>query len=415
MFDEPSFLVQVGHNGHKRAEEALKKNFADGAVLSPADYKYKRNKDLGAQFKQLDGIVLFDPQLYIPRTDRQDLNTYSYFEERGGEDFSTAMFASRSEREELCRDLMAVQDDCSVDAYVSPARFVENFSPEALDRWLDLTESFIKVAKEDGRDIPVFASLPIDGFELTEDTRRNRLLNRVTSLDPDGFYVSVQYNDLDTRLPLKGEENVYAYLKLMLSLRSNRYEVIAAHTHQIAHLLLGIGVNAFASGHYQNLRAFDVDRWVPSDGDEIRQQVVRYYSDELLDAIRVDTDLDELATDEDFDESAIRSNSPYETDLFGGSTSPAGAGWKFSGASWEHYVWTCNEIAERYRKKGIDDRLNSAEEKINKAKELYETIESEVAELESVEEEIYDDWEESLETIESEMNKTRMRMILRRS
>lgn len=412
MFDEPTFLVQVGHHGHKRAENALKQGYADGAILSPADYTYKKNRKYGNKFSEDGGTVLFDPQFYIPRTDRQDLTTYSYFEEKGGDDFSTAMFASESDREDLCRDIIAVQDNCSVDAYISPARFVDSVSDTQLDRWLDLTESFIKVAREDGQDIPVFASLPVDGYELTEGERRDQLLNRITSLDPDGFYVSVQYDDRDERLPLKGEENVEAYLRLMLSLRTNRFEVIAAHTHQIAHLLLGIGINVFASGHYQNLRSFDVDRWVPSDDDGPRTQVVRYYSDQLLNAVRVNTDLEEIVVGNKLDESKIRTQSPFDSNLFTGTTSPEGTGWKFSDASWEHYIWSCNQIAEQYQNKALGDRIDTAEAKLNGAESLYKKIKSQVGELDSVDDAIYEDWKNALKNVRTDMNDARMQVIL---
>lgn len=412
MFDTPTFLVQCGHHGKGRATEAVKEGYADGAILSPADYKFKQNEGLSEELRSEGGTVLFDPQFYIPRADRPDLTTYPYFQARGGEDFSTGMFASRTEREELCRDVLAVQDDLEVDAYLAPARFLDSYTGTNLDRWLDFTESFLKIAEEDGRDIPVFASLPIDGFELNDEERRDRLLNRVTKVDPDGFYVSVRYNDRDTRLPLNGEENVYSYLKLLVSLRLNRYEVIAGHTHQIAHLLLGLGINAFASGHYQNLRAFDVDRWEPSDEEQFGRQVVRYYSDELLNSIRVESQLEELYTTTGFDESKIRTGSPYEEDLFDGTTTPEESGWKYSGASWEHYIWSCNKIRSEYQGKDLGERMNHAEETVKQAKQTYDEVKKTVEPLDSVEEDIYDDWSNAYDEVRNDINETRLRLIV---
>ncbi len=388
---------------------AVKHAHADGGILSPADYKFKSNKDISDDIREHDGIVLFDPQFYIPRTDRQDLNTYPYFEARGGEDFSTGMFSRRDEREELCRDVIAVQDDFSVDAYISPSRFLQNFTNADLDRWLDLTESFIKMVGEEGRDIPVFISLPIDGYELKSDSRCNRLLNRVTKVDTDGFYTSVCYNDLDERLPLKGQENVFSYLKLMSALRMNRYDVIAGHTHQISHLLLGLGINAFASGHNQNLRAFDVDRWEPSDEEQFGRRVVRYYCEPLLDSIRVDAGLEEIYGNNL--ESKVRSNSPYEAGLFDPSTSPANSGWKFADESWEHYIWSCGQIRDQYLGLSTSDRLNKASQTVKNAENRYNEIIGEVDEIESIEDQIYDDWINAYTDIRKELNEIRLRLI----
>lgn len=410
MFDQPTYLVQVGFQGKNRVIEAVSNDFADGGILSPADYTKRQNQEIADEVKSLDGYVLFDPQFYIPRTDRQDLNTYPYFEARGGDDFSTGMFSRRAEREALCQDVLAIQDDFNVDAYISPARYLRNFTSTELDRWLDLTESFVEVAEKEGRDIPIFVSLPVDGYELKNESRRNRLLNQVTKIDSDGFYTSVCYNDLDERLPLKGEDNVYSYLKLMSSLRINRYEVIAGHTHQIAHLLFGLGINVFASGHNQNLRAFDVDRWEPSDEEQFARRVVRYYSDEVLDSIRVDSGLDNIAESGIVDQ--VRMNSPYEAGLFDPSTTPAGSGWNYSDESWEHYLWSCGKIKDRYVGEDITTRMDKATQKIDDAESTYNDIISEVDSLDSVEDQIYDDWRNGFGRVADEVNTTRLSLIV---
>jgi hypothetical protein len=409
MFDAPTYLVQVGFQGKGRVIEGLEQGYADGGILSPADYKYRSNKDLSEKIRNLSGTVLFDPQFYIPRTDRQDLETYTYFDARGGDDFSTGMFSRSDEREELARDVIAVQDDFEVDAYISPARYIRNFTSADIDRWLDLTESFITVANEEGRDIPVFASLPVDGYELKSETRRNSLLNRVTKIDADGFYVSVCYNDYDERLPLKGQENVYSYLKLMSTLRMNRYDVISGHTHQITHLLLGLGINAFASGHNQNLRAFEVDRWEPSDEDQFGRRVVRYYSESLLDSIRVDAGLEEI--DQEGLVPKVRSSSPYDDDLFDSSTTPANAGWKFSDESWEHYLWSCGQIRDQYKGKDISKRLQRPVRTIKAAQHIYDDVIDEVDELDSVENQIYEDWLTAYSDVRDELNEKRLRLV----
>ena len=111
MFDEPSFLVQIGHNGHLMVEGVLQKGYADGAILSPADYSEGDNEDISNIIHRYDGTVLFDPQFYIPRSDRPKFTHYDYHQKFGGDDFDTV--AVGSENEPLCRELITLQNDLS--------------------------------------------------------------------------------------------------------------------------------------------------------------------------------------------------------------------------------------------------------------------------------------------------------------
>lgn len=400
LFEEPSYLVQIGHNGHKLAQDILDNGYADGAILSPADYKSDRNATLASRINDRDGIVLFDPQFYIPRSDRPKFDSYDYFEDFGGDEFDTVEIGD--ELGNLSNQILDYQDKLETDAYISPARLLDTFSDSKLDYWADITEAFIEAAEERDRDIPIYVSLPIDQRPLTDKSQRDDLLNQVTQFDPDGFYVSGEF-EFESRYPLTGASNVYSMLDLLNTLKQNRYEVLVGHSHQIAHLFFGIGVDAFASGHYINLRAFDTRRWEPTDGQSGGRQVVKYYSDKLLNELRVDPDLDLMYQKDDFDLEKIRTPSDYDDPLFDGSDPPSTVGWKFRDAGWDHYIWSCYQISRKYRGKDLEEKLNTAKETVEEAGELFEEIQEHLGMLTEPEESIYSDWEASLSAIESDV------------
>jgi len=400
LFEESSFLVQIGHNGHKLTTENVEKGNADGGILSPADYKQEKNISISDSIRSSGGIVLFDPQFYIPRTDRPDMATYGYFEEYGGDDFDTSGVGSQFR--DLCEQIIDVQDTLQVDAYIAPARFLDTFSDQKISEWVELTEVFVSIAKEFGRDIPVFASLPVYYKSLVDADQRSRLLNRITQIDVDGFYVSAEF-DREERHPLTGSSNVYSLLELLNKLKKNRYEVLVGHTHQIAHLFLGMGVDAFASGHYQNLRAFDTRRWDPEDEQGGGRIVIKYYSDALLNELRVDPELDLMYQKSDFDLDDIRTVSPYDQDLFDSSIPPSATGWKLREDAWDHYIWCCNQIAERYAGKTDDEKFKLAQTKLENAASLYDRISSEFGMLSEPEPSIYEDWQAAFSLIESDL------------
>lgn len=400
LFDEPSYLIQIGHNGHKLAQDIIENGYADGAILSPADYRREQNESIAASINALGGTVLFDPQFYIPRSDRHKFDTYDYFQDFGGDDFDTVGVGQQLES--LCEEILDLQDKFETDAYISPARLLDAFSDSKLEYWEELTAAFIDAAEERERDVPVFASLPVDQRPLNDKRQRSKLLNQVTQLDPDGFYVSGEFDD-EHRYPLTGASNVYSMLDLMNGLKQNQYEILVGHSHQVAHLFFGIGVDAFASGHYINLRAFDTSRWEPGDDQGGGRQVVKYYSDKLLNELRVDPDLDLMYQKDDFDLETVRTPSEYDDPLFEESDPPSTVGWKFRDAGWDHYIWSCYKISRKYRGKTLEEKFETAEKTVEGAGELFDEIQDQLGMLTEPEESIYTDWAASMSSIKSDV------------
>lgn len=403
MFDKPTYLVQMGWFGKNRIEHGINYDYIDGAVLSPSDYISDTIVELANELNNSSKYVLFDPQFYLPdQGDRDKLNDYDYHDQYGGDDFDSGVFFNEKQRENFFESLLDFQDKLECDAYISPYSHLSSLSKDEIKDWKKVNEWFAKKTNKYGRDIPVFATLSVDGKHLMDDSLRNYLLNLASSLDFEGFYVSVDFSDADSSLPLSGENHVKAYLETMLSLKINRYEVIAANTHQISHLLFPLDIDAFASGHFNNLRSFDTNRWVVPDDPDPKQRVTRYYSDELLDDVRPDHLMTELANQTSVDVSKLQSspNSPWEDDLF--SSGSINAGWPEGDGSWDHYVHSCWKIADQYRGKDKDDRVNHAKSKIRKAKALHKKISSEIDEhTDELDNSFLEDWEDALDEITS--------------
>ncbi|SEW10378.1 hypothetical protein [Halobacterium jilantaiense] len=410
MFDKPSYLIQFGYNGQTIVDRALTNDHMDGVILSPTDYPMGKNKTLAQKVNNQGKTVLFDPQYYIPRTERDAAQSYPYFESKGGNEFETVVVQREGQREELCREILSVQDKMGVDAYISPARHVDALVDRKINEWKDLTESFIEIAREDGQDIPIFAALPVEGDVISHPDERNEFLDYVTSIDPDGFYVSVQY-EMGQRYPLTGAQDVHAYVDLMKSLKMNQFEVIAGHSHQIAHLLFAAGVDAFASGHYKNTKAFDVGRWEPDD-EGFGRTVIYYYSDEILNDIRVEQGLQNLDAS-GFDISRLRTKSPYDGDLFA-ATTPESSEWKLSEESWDHYISACFQISRKYRNKDLQERIDFAKNHLEQAANLHEDMLNYVNEdeLDSVDADVFDQWPSVLESIEADLENPLKRKML---
>lgn len=411
MFEKPSYLFEFGHHGKNRVINSIENDHFDGAILGPSYADKETNKDLVSRLNNGDYTALFDPEIYIfGQGDRAQLNKYEFHKEYGGDDYSSGDFYNPDVRESFCKRLIEEQDEIGVDAYISPSLHMSTISQAEIDDWYDMTETYLTCVEEHGSDLPVFVSIPFRGEQLNDANQRSKLLNSATKLDTQGFYVSAMYEGSDVKLPLCGEQNVKSLLEFLISLKLNRYEVIVGSTHQIAHVLFTVGVDAFSSGQYKNLRTYDIGRWISDD--QMKRTVIRYYSDELLESIRPDGLMDELYSHPSFDLSDIRSPSPYDNDLFDPSLSPAEAGWAKAGDAWEHYIYRCYKISRKYRDKPLDERVQAARGKISHAHALYRKIDSAiVGTTDEIDPQFYDDWKAAIDYIEDTKRFKRLKRI----
>ncbi|MFB6144285.1 MAG: hypothetical protein ABEJ98_03145 [Candidatus Nanohaloarchaea archaeon] len=399
MFEEPTFLVQMGHGSRKRAMNALDENYADGAILSPSNYPPQANEDLSSSIKDKDGIVLFDPQFYLPRTDkhREDLEKYDYFEEAGGEDFETSILSSSSDLEPLCRNLVEIQDELEVDAYIAPARFMESFSRGQVKDLLKTVELFHQKAEE-SEEKPVFGSVSISESVITNKTHRTFLLNALVQLNVDGFYITVEFDD-ENRYPLRNTSRIYSYLHFLRNLKKNDYEIITGFSNDIAHLTLGIGIDAFASGRYKNLKTFQTRRWIESDG--FGTQVPYYHSYKLLADLRPEQDLDKLYQKDLLD--LLDGGSTDADIILDGEVAPSAVlDWSLT-SSWNHYFWCCGKIADEYTGLDREERFEEVENTLENAKSFKEDLEDNHGIHLSIDEDRYQEWIDAFNMIKAEM------------
>lgn len=392
MFEEPTYLIQFGYSGQTLVRRAMEDDYADGVILSPSDYEYGDTISLARDVNRNDGVVLFDPQYYIPRTERPASNSYPYFKQSGGDDFETVVVTNNKNRRELCEQIWEVQNEIDVDAYIAPARFLDTFSDTKLTQWELLTKTFVEVVEDKDPGAKIFASLPVAGASINDDEQRSKLLDIVTKVDLTGFYVSVEYPRYRQN-PIFGFEEVKAYLDLLKNLRYNWYDVVLGHSDQIAHLGFGLGINAFGSGHYKNTRAFDTDRWIPQDSGGGSAGVYWYYSEPLMNEMQVEQDMQALYSSNSFSLDKLRlknPTSPFARELF--VREPEDPEWTYKNDSWDHYIWSCHQIAKEYRGLTLEERITRTQENLRNAAEVYSEIEETIGPRENIQSEIYEDW-----------------------
>jgi hypothetical protein len=172
--------------------ESLDNGIGDGLILSPVHDAQATIEGLDAGLKER---CLFDPQFYVPDSQKTKLNSYEFFPERITEGFSTSDYASTaSESAEQCVDFQLAND---FEALVIPARYFDQMLTDYIDRQRQFTvEPFLAAISSRDSEKSIFLTLPVTSSMISDAGYRRQLLNWITSYpEIAGVYLLLSIDD----------------------------------------------------------------------------------------------------------------------------------------------------------------------------------------------------------------------------
>jgi len=365
------FLIQAGYRGKNYVKEAVNKTFSDGAILRPMNKK-DENIDIVNFLLEKKKIKLFDSQLYFPENNLTNAKMleYSYFKNNFAKNYTQDSFEQKTFREKVCKEIIEFQDYIKTDAYLSPSKFIHVYSETDLKSYLELSRIFIDQIKEKNTEKPCLVSLPIASGVISDEQNRTSLLNYLTGLDCEGFYILFS-SDIGEGYPLANTTDIINLMQLIYTLKKNKYYVLVGYSHHISYLLSCSGVDGYAIGYYKNLRCFDPksQRKIKSKS---RRPAINYFSTAILNDLRAETDVKMLMSkDSKFNINTIKSNSPYESSLFHKTDLPSVWGEK---DSYNHYLWCCHNLLQKQKDKTAKEKILNVETQIQNSRKTNELI-----------------------------------------
>jgi hypothetical protein len=277
-----SLYHQVGHNWNWNKDSLVDDKCGDGLVLSPVHQTKTNIEKLSVPLRK---VCIFDPQYYLPNSQKQKLHTYNFFPEALVDGFTSANFAIKAlESARLC---LQFQINMQFQWLVIPARYFDQLDPDYTERQDSYTVApFLSAAKELGVSKPLMLTLPVTSHMLEIVKYRTQLLNWVTSFpEISGVYIFAA-NDRDTKQPASAEF-LLAYLTFLSELRSAGLQVLVGYTNTEALLFTMLDEVALTMGAFENTRIFSIDKFVSKD-EERRGPKARIYVPGLLNWIQFD-------------------------------------------------------------------------------------------------------------------------------
>jgi hypothetical protein len=274
---------QAGHNTVWNIDSFQDDSACDGIIFSPVHMPSSKLDKVSLSTKRSS---LFDPQFYVPDSQKTKLHTYNFFPEKLMAGFKTKDFyVVAHESARLCLDYQLGND---FRALVIPSRYYTDMVSDYIGKQKAFSvEPFLSEVSKQKVDKEIYLTLPLTIGMLQDDQFRTEILNWVTSYpEIDGIYLLISFNEPSKQL--KDYDKLTSYVSFVNNLTGTGLKVICGYCNTEGVVLASLEIEAITVGAYENTRGFSIDKFL--DDDQIKRgPAPRIYFPKLLNWIRYDT------------------------------------------------------------------------------------------------------------------------------
>ena len=278
-----SLYHQCGHNSKWNIDSLEEDECGDGLILSPVHQKLQQVEGL---HKTIRARSIFDPQFYLPNSQKKNPTTYPFFPETiSPESFTTDDFTLVAyDAAGKCIDFQLRNGFSHI---IIPTRYFDQMYPDFMDRQDSYTvHPFLKVLSQKKTKKPIYLTLPLTSHMIMSKMFRTQILNWATSFpEISGIYVMAAPLDPSMK-QIHSEEFVFAYLEFLRQLRQADLEVLVGYCNADGLLYLLVDGCDITFGTFENTRMFSTDKFVVSE-EERRGPRARIFSEKLLSWIQL--------------------------------------------------------------------------------------------------------------------------------
>lgn len=265
-------LHQVGHNAKWNIDAFVDEGCGNGLILSPLHQSKDSVEKLKAETR---AASMFDPQFYLPSSQKPKLMQYPFFPEAVGGGFNTSSFKTHALA--VAKECLDFQRSLGFRRLVIPTRFINQLYSDYVDRQKAFTvEAFVEAAEG----APLCLSLAVTAPMIEDTGFRQRLLNWITSYPSvDHVYLMYQH-ERDTK-QVADADFLRAAHDFFAEIQSTGLGLTVGYTNTECLLYSVLDDIELTIGAFENTRIFSVDKFVVSE-EERRGPKARIYLPGLL-------------------------------------------------------------------------------------------------------------------------------------
>lgn len=320
-----SVYHQMGHDSENLLSAKHLENYK-GAILSPVNYDRDHIiEQVKASTTRSDSEMIFDPQLYVPNSERGYLRNWSYFPV----DVDTADLSSI---EWWYRFLEALAAECLTLGPLnvcSPAVLPRSYTDEYFQTLVVLAS--LLQERLEGTGLSTIQTAVVGLADLAQPNRSMQISSILSRTKTQRIYL-ILVGDTEPRRELSDVEEIKGAMQLVNMLAQAGLRVLVAYCSSDMLLWRYAGAADCATGKFFNLRRFTRSRFdEPTSGGG---QLPYWFEERLLAFLR-DSDRVRIQKAGLFSNSSDRN--PWAQDILTLLSENPAAPWL--ALSWRHYLW----------------------------------------------------------------------------
>lgn len=268
---------QCGHNTVWNIDSFCKDKIGDGLIFSPSDFEKEKVEKLDLKIKESS---FFDPQYYLPKSDKKKLQTYNFFPNTFmNNDYSTVNYEEKAYDDAY--KCVEFQKNNSFNRIIIPCVYKENFT----DKYLAIQKElyiipFVSAIEKLNVNKPVFLTLILKDNYLFDKEIREEILSFATSFQAiDGIYIIPEH--VETYKRVRDEKYLFELMKFIDKLRENELLVHLGYTDIEGFILSLSDITSISIGAYENTRCFSIEKFKSNVGKR-QEPNPRVFSAKLL-------------------------------------------------------------------------------------------------------------------------------------
>ena len=253
---------QCGHNTIWNIDSFCKDKIGDGLIFSPSDFEKGKVEKLDLKIKESS---FFDPQYYLPKSDKKKLQTYNFFPNTFmNNDYSTVNYEEKAYDDAY--KCVEFQKNNSFNRIIIPCVYKENFT----DKYLAIQKElyiipFVSAIEKLNVNKPVFLTLILKDNYLFDKEIREEILSFATSFQAiDGIYIIPEH--VETYKRVRDEKYLFELMKFIDKLRENELLVHLGYTDIEGFILSLSDITSISIGAYENTRCFSIEKFKSNVG-----------------------------------------------------------------------------------------------------------------------------------------------------
>jgi hypothetical protein len=249
-----SAYFQMGHGMQNLVGEAGLTNYY-GIILSPINRTPSElTSDLESYRNNRSFDIVFDPQLYVPTTERGSLRRHPYFPQ----DLDTADPTRDSWWQQLSANIAAYAKRLGVDAVASPVSFPKVWNDEFYAR--TKFSASVLIDELSGYNVRVLQTVMLNYAEIGQVGAPERIASIVSGSGAAGYYVIV-YSTESPRRELSDGTSLAGVMRVISLLEGTGKRVIVGFCSAEMILYKAAGASHCATGKFFNLRRLTPTRF----------------------------------------------------------------------------------------------------------------------------------------------------------